>query len=192
MALTLIGKDQGTLAHESYDKPVTSSTDPIPEFEPDYAYIPGLEEVYGLKFDRNHLFNINADFVMEQIIDPVRGRYRTDGLMKNPVTGEMPNYLLYITMDDCHYCTTMRPNAELVARKFHEPQSPFNYRVAEINCSEETSLYVCQYLFIHKLPKYIVLRPESENRQFQFPLAYRKSPQNLFRFAIDYWQDAYT
>ena len=51
---------------------------------------------------------------------------------------------------------------------------------------------MCQYFNINRLPKFIVLRPESENRFFQFPLAYRKSAWNLWQFSVAFWSEAYT
>ena len=79
-----------------------------------------------------------------------------------------------------------------LARTFHHAASTQNYIVAKIDCSSEDSIFMCEYLHLTRLPKFIVLRPESGNRFFQFPLAYRKSPTNLYKFAVEFWQDAYT
>ena len=51
---------------------------------------------------------------------------------------------------------------------------------------------MCQYFNVNRLPKFVVLRPESENRFFQFPLAYRKSAFNLWQFCVSFWSEAYT
>lgn len=49
-------------------------------FEQDIVEIPGLTEKYGIQFDRNHAFEINTKFVMEEIIDPATGHYRTENI----------------------------------------------------------------------------------------------------------------
>ena len=49
---------------------------PLQDFEPEYVKVPGLYEMYGVKFDRNHALPVNTKFVMEQIIDPESGVYR--------------------------------------------------------------------------------------------------------------------
>ena len=35
------------------------------EIPPDYINIPGLYEVYGVMFDRNHMMPITTQFIME-------------------------------------------------------------------------------------------------------------------------------
>ena len=104
----------------------------------------------------------------------------------------MPNWLLFVKMQNCHYCEVLAPVMHALARIFHEASSKFNYIVAEIDCSREDSVFLCEYMHLQRLPKFIVLRPESGNRFFQFPLAYRKSPGNLYRFAVEFWPEAYT
>lgn len=86
----------------------------------------------------------------------------------------------------------MKPHAELLAREFHKDESGHNYIVASIDCRDDDSKYICEYLHVTQVPKFIVLRPETENRFFQFPLAYPKSPYNIYKFAVEFWQDAYT
>ena len=46
------------------------------EFEPDYVTIPPLEQVYGMRLDKNHALDVTTEFVMEQIVNPEEGRYR--------------------------------------------------------------------------------------------------------------------
>ena len=79
-----------------------------------------------------------------------------------------------------------------LARTFHDASSTQNYIVAKIDCSQEDSIYMCEYLHLTRLPKFIIFRPEAGNRFFQFPLAYRKSPNNLYKFAVEAWREAYT
>ena len=79
-----------------------------------------------------------------------------------------------------------------LARSFHDAASTHNIIVAKIDCSSEDSIFMCEYLHLTRLPKFILMRPDAENRFFQFPLAYRKSPNNLYKFAVETWKDAYT
>ena len=51
---------------------------------------------------------------------------------------------------------------------------------------------MCQYFDINRLPKFVVLRPETETKFFKMPQAYRKNPYNLWRFAVSFWPEAYT
>ena len=44
-----------------------------------------------------------------------------------------------------------------------------NYIVAEIDCGEEEGLFMCQYFDVHRLPKFVLLRPETENWFFKMP-----------------------
>ena len=61
--------------------------------------ISGLQEVYGIEFDRNHMLGpITTQFIMEQIIHPQQGIYREDSFFKHPHTGVMPNWFFYIRM----------------------------------------------------------------------------------------------
>ena len=53
---------------------------------------------------------------------------------------------------------------QAVARQFHQPNSPHNYVVATINCSTEEGVFMCQYIYLHLMPSFIVLRPETTNR----------------------------
>lgn len=164
----------------------------LEDYEPEYVEVPDLFEKYGIKFDRNHMLPITTEFVMEQILFPLEGRYRTESIM-TPIKGEAPNWLIFLKMQDCTFCDQMTPYIDFLARHFHAAdEEDFNYIVANIDCSAEEGIFMCQYLEISRLPKFIVFRPETENRYFLFPLAYSKSPHNLFRFAVDFWPEAYS
>ena len=121
--------------------------------------------MYGIKLDLNNAMPITTEFVFSQIINVETGRYFEDSIMKDE-NFEVPNYLLYLNMQDCEICTRMEPIAHYLAREFHKRDSVLNTYVATIDCSEETGLFMCEYLHVHRLPKFIVLRPESENRFF--------------------------
>ena len=61
----------------------------------------GLYETYGIQFDRNHSFEITTKFVMEQIINPDTGRYRTENIFsQNNITWAdgAPNWLIMMKM----------------------------------------------------------------------------------------------
>ena len=136
----------------------------LEEFEPDYVDVPGLYENYGLIFDLNHMLEIDTRFAMEQIIDAESGRFRQDNLFRDPKTGQVPNWLLYFQMNDCYYCEQIKPNMQALARQFHQANSPHNYVVATINCSTEEGVFMCQYFYLHRMPRFVVLRPETTNR----------------------------
>jgi len=82
---------------------------------------------------------------MEQIIEPENAVYRTISIMDHPSQG-VPNYLLYLKMNDCDICTRMEPIAHFMAREFHKDDSPLNTIVATVNCSEESALFMCEFL----------------------------------------------
>ena len=138
----------------------------LEEFEPDYVHVPGLREMYGVQFDRNNPLKIDTRFVFEQIIDPDTGLYRTDSIFKNEATGLVPNWFLYLRMENCYYCDQLRPNVGRLAREFHKPDSKFNYIVAELDCGTEEGVFMCQYMHVNRLPRFIVFRPESLNSFF--------------------------
>ena len=79
---------------------------------------------------------------------------------------DAPNYLLYLKMQNCDICTAMEPIADFLAREFHKRDSLLNTYVATVDCSEESGLFMCEYLSVHRLPKFILLRPEAKNRFF--------------------------
>ena len=114
-------------------------------------------------------------------------------MVMNPYTNQVPNWFIYIQMDNCDYCELLAPNVDSLALEFHHPLAQENYIVASLNCSDEAAFYMCRYFHVPSvLPKFIVLRPESGNRFFWFPLAYRKNPDNLKKFAVEKWKEAYT
>lgn len=80
---------------------------------------------------------------MEQIMWPNEGRYRDETFFTNPITGLAPNWLIFLKMQDCHYCDILAPNADILAREFHKPDSQNNYIVATIDCSQETGIFMC-------------------------------------------------
>ena len=124
---------------------------------------------------------------------PDEARYRSESIMTSLKNGQVPNWIVFLKMQNCDFCDHMIPYINVLARFFHaEQEDRFNYIVASIDCSSEEGLFMCEYLEIERLPRLIVLRPESGNRFFQFPLSYSKSPYNMFRFAVDFWPEAYT
>jgi len=165
----------------------------LEDYEPEYREIPELFEQYGIKLDKNHPLEITSDFVMEQIIVPDEARYRTDSIMKGAqAEDEMPNWFIYLKMEECSWCKVLQPSIDSIARQFNDGEGKFNYIVASIDCGKESGVFMCQYFDVTRLPKFIVLRPETETRFFKMPLAYRKNPYNLWRFAVDFWSETYT
>lgn len=88
--------------------------------------------------------------MMEQVIDPVTGLYRTESIMADPETGEVPNWFIMFKMKDCYYCDAIEPSFDSFSRIFHQGGSAeaANYRAAIFDCSEEQNLFMCQYLHI--------------------------------------------
>ena len=82
------------------------------------------------------------------------------------MTGEIPNWFLYVKMENCYYCQQLRPNVEAMSRIFHKEDSPYNYIVAIVDCGTEEGIFMCQYMNITRLPRFIVYRPETENMFF--------------------------
>lgn len=78
-------------------------------FDPEIVDVPGLQENYGMVYDLNHALLPDIRFLMEQVIDPDRGVYRTEGLMADPKTGEMPNWFIMFKMQNCYYCEVLEP-----------------------------------------------------------------------------------
>ena len=137
--------------------------------------------------------NVTTQFMMEEVIDPEKGTYRETNIMTDPNAGVAPNWFVMFKMQNCYFCDQIEPAVHAVARAFHKEGFPRNYRVAIVDCSREDSVYMCEYLHITKLPKFIVFRPDAgENKFYQFPLAYRKNFNNFMRFAIQEWPQAYT
>ena len=77
---------------------------------------------------------------------PNEGVYRTESLFMNPESGVMPNWFFFVKMANCHYCDVLAPVMDHLARNFHAITDRFNYIVAYIDCSLETSLFMCEYL----------------------------------------------
>ena len=131
--------------------------------------------------------------MMNEIIDPERGVYREDSIFTNSETGMVPNWLIMFKMQECYFCDVITPTMDILAREFNFGKgAAANYKVAIVDCSDEASLFMCQYLHITKVPKFIVLHPSAITRFFQFPSAYNKNVNNLFRFAVQEWPEAYT
>jgi len=86
------------------------------EYEPDVEIIPGLWELYGIEYDRNHAMKIDTRFMMEQVINPDSGVYREESILANTETGAVPNWLIMFKMQNCYYCDMIMPNMHELAR----------------------------------------------------------------------------
>ena len=112
-------------------------------FDPEYIQVPGLAEIYVLFFDKNHAMPITTEFVMNEIVWPDEGKYRHESIMQGLHGQGAPNWLIFLKMDDCYYCEQMAPLVDMVAREFHKEESPHNYFVASVNCSEQSAVFLC-------------------------------------------------
>ena len=121
-----------------------------------------------MKYDVNHAMRPDINFMMEQVIDSETGMYRTESIMADPDTGKVPNWFIMFVMKDCYYCEAMAPNMDELARSFHEggKSAVANFRAAIFDCSDEKNLFMCQYMHISRLPKFVVLRPNTQNKFF--------------------------
>ena len=70
----------------------------------------------------------------------------------------------------------VKPAIIELASYLHDPSnSDLNYRVAEIDCTAEEAQDLCVYFGIQKLPKFVVLRPDTD----MFYLYPSRDPRNF-------------
>ena len=97
---------------------------------------------------------------------------------------EAPSWFLYFTMDDCSTCKTYRPLVSKLARFFHHEDKEFyNTYVAEINCSHDNSLQICQYFGISKIPRFTYLS-QLTGKLHVFPTRSNREFDKLLEFTI--------
>ena len=103
----------------------------------------------------------------------------------------MANWFLMFSMPRCGHCVDVKPDLIELATYFHDPSnSDLNYRVAEIDCTAEEAGDLCVYFGIQKLPKFVVLRPDTD----MFYLYPSKDPRNFHafnHFAMTGFKDAF-
>ena len=75
----------------------------------------------------------------------------------------MPNWFLMFSMPKCAHCVDVKPAIIDLATFYHDPMNAdLNYLVAEIDCIAEEAADLCMYFGINKLPKFMVLRPDTD------------------------------
>ena len=94
-------------------------------------------------------------------------------------------------MDECETCKTYRPEVTKIANFFHaEENQDFNMLVAEINCSSDQSIQICQYFDIQKIPRFAVLSQETGMLHI-YPGVSNRDYDFLLKFAIDGYKNAF-
>ena len=136
------------------------------DFEPDLVEMPLLAEQYPeIVFDRNHAMQVGTKFMMELVIDSELGAYRQENVMADSETGQVPNWLIMLKIQGCHFCEVLEPNVQDLARVFHKEGNEHNYKVAVVDCTTDVGHFMCQYLYVQRLPRFVVFRPET-NRYY--------------------------
>ena len=103
----------------------------------------------------------------------------------------MANWFLMFSMPKCPHCVDVKPDLIELATYYHDKSnSDLNFRVAEIDCTAEEAGDLCVYFGIQKLPKFVVLRPDTD-RFYLYPSRDPRNFQAFNHFAMTGFKDAF-
>ena len=148
-------------------------------------------EPYGVAFERNLPIYITAELFFNEILNPDRAIMHVDGIFLDPETNKMPNWFLMFSMPKCGHCVDVKPELHALATYFHDlNNADMNYRVAEIDCTNDAAADLCFYFGINKLPKFMVLRTETD-WFYLYPSRDERTFHSFFNFAMNSYVDAF-
>ena len=146
---------------------------------------------YGVSFERDLPIYMTTNLMFSEVIDNGRAILRQNGIFADPKTGMMPSWFLMFSMPKCGHCVEVKPDIIELAKFFHDQENTsLNYRVAEIDCTAEEARDLCIYFGINKLPKFMILRPDTD-LFYLFPNKETRNFDHFQDFALNRYTEAF-
>ena len=143
---------------------------------------------YGVSFEPDLPIYLTTELLFFEIVDPQRSIMRVNTIFHNRETDEDPSWFIMFSMPNCHHCTEVKPEIHRLAAHYHSQENAgLNFRVAEVDCTNEAAEDICMYFGHNKLPKFTVLDPATDSF-YMYPT---KSPR-LFEQFVEFSQGGFS